>query len=227
MPRGVPASGRRQPRPVPTSQPAAEAPPASEALDEQDGVVWPADEEVPGDGTPASDVLSEEPVDLSGRPDVELSPQEREIKRLRDQLARERGRKDAEPVVEELAQPGDDGNIIIHILEDGFTALGKVWYRGEELEFELDSKAYKDTFDRLGRTWLDLRLNEFAQAERWGKVMFRNGPWPGKSYTDGSFETLRSLTDKSAFVSPPTAEELAAAERARKRRAAPHLPVGI
>lgn len=153
----------------------------------------------------------------------ELTAEQREIKLLRDQLAREKGRKDPEPEVEQIASPGDQGNIIIHFLEDGLTALGKVWYRGDEVEFEPGSQAYQDTRDRLGRSWLDLRHDEFAQVERYGKVMFRNGPWPGKSYADGSFEVLRA--EKSdARLAPPTEEELARAEKARKLRAAPRLP---
>jgi hypothetical protein len=128
--------------------------------------------------------------------------------------------------VSELSNPGDGGNIVIHILEDGFTGLGKVWYRGEELEFEPNSMAYKDTFNNRGQSWLDLRKNEFAQAERWGKVMFRDGPWPGKGYADGTWETLRDLA-KDGHVTPPSQVELDAAEKARRKRAAPHLPRGI
>lgn len=226
MPRGVPASGRRQPRSVPAPTATVEASEAVDAQDEEDRVVRPADTETPGDvAVAAVDELVNQTVDLAGRADHELSPEELEIKRLRDQLARERGRKDIEPEVDESDNAPSEQNIIIHVLEDGVTALGKIWYRGDELEFKVGSKAHKDTFDRNGRSWLDLRHDEFAQAERWGKVMFRNGPWPGKSYTDGAFEALRGVT--GGMVQAPTPEELAAAEKARKRRAAPHLPVGV
>jgi hypothetical protein len=193
---------------------------AEEAEDLADREFRAADEEAPEDREASVDVV------LTGIPDVELTPEQAEIKRLRDQLARETGRKDVGVQVQELAKPGDGSNILIHILEDGFTALGKVWYRGEELEFEPNRQAYKDTFNRRGQTWLDLRLDEFGQAERWGKVMFRNGPWPGKSYADGTFETLRSEKGDSV-IAPPTQAEIDKAEQLRKRRAAPHLPAGI
>ena len=108
----------------------------------------------------------------------ELSPEQQEIKRLRDMLAQERGHKDVDPIYEPetavAAAPA--GEVIrIHFLEDGLTALGKVFYRGEELEFVVGSAAHKDTFDRLGRSWLDLRKDEFGQVDRFGKVMFAGG----------------------------------------------------
>lgn len=194
---------------------------AEEAEDLADREFRAADEE---EAEPVAAAV--EPVIDTSAPDHQLTPEQQEIKRLRDQLARESGRKDVDIPVAELTKPGDDSNILIHILEDGFTALGKVWYRGEELEFEPGKKAHKDTYNKLGESWLDLRHNEFAQAERWGKVMFRNGPWPGKTYADGTFETLR--TEKGdGHIPPPTQAEIERAEKLRKRRAAPHLPAGI
>ena len=110
-----------------------------------------------------------------------------------------------------------------------FTALGKVWYRGQELEFAPDSPAYRDTCDRTGRSWLDLRSNEFAQVERYGKVMFRVGPWPGKSYTEAAsvpFERLNALSGDTPVAPPATTEfEAAAKAEAARARAAPRLPV--
>jgi hypothetical protein len=220
MPRGVPASGRRQPRAVEASELEAETPVAFEAEDVADREPVPADEEATAPGGPTFSVIDTSP------PDYELTPEQQEIKRLRDQLARETGRKDVGVQVQELAKPGDGKNILIHILEDGTTMLGKVWYRGDELEFEPGSRAYKDTFNRYGQSWLDLRLDEFKQAERWGKILFRNGPWPGKSYADGTFETLRSESGEGMIPTPSQAE-IDAAEKLRKKRAAPHLPAGI
>lgn len=132
----------------------------------------------------------------------------------------------AEP--ETVYEPPDPAgeNILIHILEDGFTALGQVWYRGQELEFTPGSPAHRDTFDRNGNTWLDLRDKDFAQVERWGNVMFRSGPWPGKSLREGKvqFDQLKSLTG-DGLVPVPGEKELAEAEaaEARRRRAAPRL----
>lgn len=221
MPRGVPASGARKPRTV--SAPFGEA----ETTVAEDAEVLEDRADPPADGEAAeADVPAEYVVDTS-KPDPELTPEQLEIKRLRDQLARQEGRKDTLPQAAPLASPGDDKNILIHVREDGVTMLGKVWYRGEELEFEPGTQAYKDTFDRSGRSFLDLRDDEFAQMEKWGRVLFRGGPWPGKTYADGTFETLRGLKESEGNLRPPTPEELEGAERARKKRAAPHLPAGI
>jgi hypothetical protein len=219
MPRGVPANGRRQPSAVAAEEFAAETAEAFGAEDVADRELWSADVET----APASPAVG---VDLAGVPEAQLTPEQAEIKRLRDMLAKESGRKDLGVPVQELKQPGDGKNIVVHVLEDGFTGLGKVWYRGEEMEFEPGGMAYKDTFNRRGESWLDLRNDEFAQAERWGKVMFRNGPWPGKSYADGTWETLRGLNE-DGHTKPPSPAEIDAAERARQKRAAPHLPRGI
>lgn len=207
MPRGVPNSGRRESRHV-SPVVVSETTLAGSAVD---GAAEPA------------------PVEPQAPAQVELTPDQLHIKHLENTLAVERGRKDVEPEVEELSDPGSGDNIIIHFLEDGFTALGQVWYRGQDLEFERTSQAYKDTFDRLGRTWLDLRNDEFTQAERWGKVMFRNGPWPGKSYSDAAklarYETVKNADGST--VPAPSEAELTAIEKIelKRRRAAPKLPV--
>lgn len=221
MPRGVPASGKRQPRRI-TAAPVAETPVSASALDDAVDVFAAASaQEDPAPFPPAA--VSEL---TTAVPDGQLSPEQLEIKRLRDQLAREKGRKDEEPVVEVIAKPGDDSNILIHFLEDGLTVLGRVMYRGDELEFDTRSQAYRDTFNRFGQTWLELRNNEFGQVDRWGKIMFRSGPWPGKSYADGTFESLRGEKEGTS-VKPPTAEEIAAAEKMRAKRAAPRLPATV
>jgi hypothetical protein len=223
MPRGVPVSGKRQPRAVPAVTETAETTLASSALDDEARIDEAFGNEIaPADLSAEGELIEEYQLDLAPEK-VEMTPEQEEIKYLKDQLAKLAGKKDVEPQVESLARPGDDGNILIHFLEDGLTLLGKVWYRGEELEFEVGSQAYKDTFNRRGETWLDLRNDEFGQVDRWGKIMFRNGRWPGKTYADGTFEALR-LEKGDGSVKPPTATELAAAEKARQRRAAPRLP---
>ncbi len=153
-------------------------------------------------------------------PESQLSPEQRRIRDLEDALAKERGRKD--PDVElDTVDPGADGNILIHFLEDGFTALGNVWYRGQELEFAAGSGAYQDTCDRNGNSWLSLRGDDMAQIRRFGKVMFRPGPWPGLKLTEADV-TFEALTG----AAKPGTDDLAAAERAEaaRNRAAPRLP---
>lgn len=170
----------------------------------------------------ASTVVAERPV-----PESELTPEQQRIRDLENQLAQERGRKDPEVEFDPPAKPGAADNILIHFLEDGITALGHIWRRGQELEFEPGSAAYRDTCDRFGRTWLELVDDEFGQIDRWGRVMFRRGLWPGKSWVDGAkvpFESLKPLN--GVPVRPPTEAELerAALAEARRKRAAPVLP---
>lgn len=160
-------------------------------------------------------------------PAEQRTPEQQRIRELENQLALERGAKDPEIELEVPTNPGADGNIVMHVLRDGFTVLGQVWYRGQELEFEVGSPAYQDTFDRLGNTWLSLLDDEAAQIDRWGEICIRRGPWPGKSYLDLAgvrYEPLR--TAEGLPVKPPTEDELQAAARAeeKRRRAAPRLP---
>jgi hypothetical protein len=147
------------------------------------------------------------------------------IRELRNQLAVERGKKDASGELDPVASPGSADNILIHFVEDGFCALGQIWYRGQEIEFEIGSQAYKDTFDRLGNSWLDLRDDDFAQLDKWGHVMFRPGPWRGAALSRAkvSFEVVKDEAGRP--VRSPDEEELARAEQAeaRRKRAAPRL----
>lgn len=178
------------------------------------------------DTAPVADPpVVEQAVNSRPKPERELTPEQRRIRELEDLLARERGRKEPD---EELERPGDGETIVIHFLEDGATAAGRVWVRGQELEFDPNGQAYADTVDRTGRSWLDLRFDEGAQMERWGKVMFRNGPWPGKPWTAVTGEKWEPLANGTGGrVSSPSAEELerAAREEARRARAVPRLPV--
>lgn len=169
--------------------------------------------------------LEPAPVAARPAPEVELTAEQLRIRELEHLLATERGGKDPETQYAEPVAGGEP--ILIHVLEDGFTVLGRVWFRGQEIEFDPGGAAYRDTCDRFGRSWLELRGDEFAQVERYGKVMFRVGPWPGKSYLDAAkvpFEALKPLSGSSVV---PTQAELEAAQatEAKRRRAAPRLPV--
>lgn len=161
-------------------------------------------------------------------PESELTPEQRQIRELQNQLAVERGSRDPVPALEAVPNPGADGNIIIHFVAEGFTALGAVWHRGQELEFVPGSESYARTCDRNGWSWLELRDNPAEQEARFREVKFRSGPWPGKSYEDiaeARFEPLKPLKAGDRLV--PSVEELARAAKAeaRRGRAAPLLPV--
>lgn len=158
-------------------------------------------------------------------PQVALTPEQVRIKELEAQLALLAGKADPQPDLERV-MPGE-GDILIHVVsEGGFTALGHVWFRGQEIEFKRGGGAYADTCDRLGRSWLD--LDENAQIDKYGEVMFRPGPWQGKTYVDAKGATLtHPLRDSDGkSIRPPTEDELAAAAAAERRRgrAAPRLP---
>ncbi len=159
-------------------------------------------------------------------PEQQLTPEQRRIRDLENQLALERGRKDPEPEFDPVPADAQE-TIRIHFVAEGLTALGQVWHRGQELEFVPGSAAYRDTCDRFGRSWLDLRDDPAAQEARWNEVKFRSGPWPGKSYADAAgarFESLAPLKEGQRLT--PTEDELAKADKAEalRRRAAPRLP---
>lgn len=161
-----------------------------------------------------------EPLRTSSVPAQDLTPEQLRIRDLENQLALERGTKDPEPELDS-APTGAAGNILIHFVADGHTALGKVWVRGQEIEFARDSQAYHDTCDRNGRSWVDLRDNPAAQEARWREVKFRSGPWPGLSLT--AVADQRFDTDAGG----PSLDQLREAEQveARRNRAAPRLPL--
>lgn len=69
---------------------------------------------------------------------------------------------------------------LIHFLEDGFTAFGVLWYRGQTML--VDEVAYKGTKGTDGTSWLDRNRGE--QYEAWGRQMFDDGPWPYSKYED-------------------------------------------
>lgn len=104
-------------------------------------------------------------------PEAELTPEQRQIRDLQDQLARTKGRDDS---VEEHFDVGAEG-ITVHFVAEGLTSNNRTFYTGQEVVF--GPEAYADTIDRFGNSWLNMTENE--QYERWGEVKFRKGPWPG------------------------------------------------
>lgn len=115
----------------------------------------------------------------------ELTAEQKKILELEDQLAK-RNAKIAESAPAQFVKATGE-TILIHIVEDGFTALGTTWYRGQELEFEVGGAAYKQTQDRNGKSWVDLAGNVEAQYARWGKQYLGVGkfiPRPNEKFDD-------------------------------------------
>lgn len=112
-------------------------------------------------------------------------------------------------------RPTEGEAVLIHFVADGLTAMGQVWYRGQELEIGPDHPRWPEV-----RGWIT--LSRFEQIDRWGAQKFDFGPWPGRrSYTEaaGSFEQLViGNGDNAAAYAGPSAEELAAADEAERRR---------
>lgn len=96
---------------------------------------------------------------------------------------------------------------LIHFLDDGFTALETMWYRGQELEVVegtpewiatlvpttdcreslLKNKRHIEPKKDDGaqcecRSWLTLTAAE--QMDKYNRTIFGEGLWPGKSYED-------------------------------------------
>lgn len=145
-------------------------------------------------------------------PESQLTPDQKKIRDLEDQLARRRSQEadDADTEWEEASGEGE--RILLHVCEDGLIAMGVVWYRGQEIEFVVGSEAYEQTKDRNGVSWLDMLDDIDAQFERWGAQYIKRGPWRGKKWGDTSV-----LSDPEEIAAAKTAAE---AER-RRNRAAP------
>lgn len=138
------------------------------------------------------------PTDEFGRPLAEgqLTPQQREIRVLDDAVAKKRATDlDTAPETYEAAE-GD--SILIHFVEDGFTAQGRIWYRGQELEFALGGEAYEQTKNRYGVSWLDMTEDE--QLDRYNTVYFRRGPWRGKDWDLAEAATAERKRNRAAPV---------------------------
>lgn len=150
-------------------------------------------------------VKAERPV-----PESQLSEAQLRIRELEDQLAR-RQEQIAASTDTQYAAAGTGEKILLHFVEDGLIAQGQVWYRGQELEFEVGGEAYEQTKDKNGQSWLDLLDDIDGQYERWGKQYIKRGPWRGKRWGD-----ISTLTDPEDIAA---AQRAANAERARNRAA--------
>lgn len=138
----------------------------------------------------------------------ELTPKQRQIQELRDKLAQRQAEEIAAAAPSYESTDPSAEKILIHVLEDGITLQGEVWYRGQEIEFTVGSLAHKQTFNKHGKSWLDMADDEDAQYNRWGKLYFRSGPWRGRRLgqitmadlppdaTDADLERIRRAESK-------------------------------
>lgn len=138
-----------------------------------------------------------EPVVTEEIPDADqfagLTPEQiEELKAIEDEEARINNQRlaqaDKAPERFDNSRVGGTGEkILFHVLIDGVTAFGNVWNRGQEIEIEVGTAAYKRTLDKHGNTWLDIVGDEHAQYARWGERKFGPGefrPLPGERFED-------------------------------------------
>jgi len=140
-------------------------------VDPEDAEIARLQEELRTAAQPPKRVAVTRPV-----PESKLTPKQRQIRDLQDQIARRKAAaiEAAEPEYDE--EEGE--TLLINFVSDGFTAFGQTWYTGQELEFHIGGEDYELTRDLQGNSWLE--LDEDQQFELYGKVIFRRGPWRGK-----------------------------------------------
>jgi hypothetical protein len=151
------------------------------------------------------------PDELRPRAEHELTPEER-AERARLHAEAVAAGQEMPPLQYELPR-GE--TYLIHILEDGFTFAGQVWYRGQQLEFVVGSQRWAQA-----QAWIG--LDDWGQMAQYGKIYFRRGPWPGKKYVDAIrpenlIPQIGADSDKPA-VKGPSAQELERAQQLEDRR---------
>jgi hypothetical protein len=131
--------------------------------------------------------------ELSLGPRVDLEAIREAVKPAAALDAEERARRDrehaeavaanlrAEQEVVDLARQADpsERKVVIHFVTDGFTWAGKVFYAGEELAIGPDHPRWQSAV-----SWI--RLTKAEQFQRYGRVFFDFGPYPGRSLPQGT-----------------------------------------
>lgn len=122
--------------------------------------------------------------------------------------------------------------VTVHFVEDGLTAFGKLWYRGENLTIERGSPEWEQTFtDEEGtQSWLE--LDEDGQVDRWGVRFFRPGTWTGGGFeldpeVELSEEEVAALAAAEASLSSPVSTVPAAPKVPAKKRGPGRPPGGV
>jgi len=145
------------------------------------------------------------------KPAAELSDEER-AERERQHAAAVAAAAQFERAPEQIV-PTQGEAVLIHFTEDGLTAFGRVWYRGQELAIGPDHPRWPEAVG-----WI--MMDKAAQFGRWGRQYFEHGPWPfQRSYVDPAarYEDLAAVGGQGK-VPGPSEEELRRADEAEARR---------
>jgi hypothetical protein len=150
-----------------------------------------------------------------------LTPDQLRIIELETALAAQQSANESDLVPVEYSPAPKGETILLHFVEDGFSACGQIWYRGQELEFEVGGKAHKQQINSKGKSWLDLVDDIDGQFERWGKQFFAPGPWRGRSWADSPVPS--DITDPKEIAEYKAGIKVAEAAERKRNRAAPIL----
>lgn len=162
---------------------------------------------------PTQEAPKETELERVKRENAELAEALAEQKALLDSLKQLKAEETKKADVEASAGASgpEDGTILLHFVQDGFTISGAVYYRGQELEFDVPSLAYEQQKDRNGDSWLDFVDDPAEQIKRYGKHYFSRGAWPYRKWGDDSH-----ATDEATRQDIKKASEK---EKARSRKA--------
>lgn len=115
-------------------------------------------------------VMDMEAVLAPPKPADELTPEEKQQREIEHQQALSlNAAMDRESVPDFQSSTGD--KIVIHFVDDGFTALGHVWLRGQQIAIGPDHPRWPDAI-----RWINMTPDE--QINTYGKQHFARGPVP-------------------------------------------------